>query len=73
LRGQQGFFFPGLHPIAQDDQADSHDASPSVNRQSAAERGQNDAGINGMAEVSVGPSTDEPVVLFEKRRSMDLR
>jgi len=65
LRGQQGFFFPRLHPIAQDDQADSRDASPSVNRQSSADRGQIDSGINGMPEMSVGASTDELVVLFE--------
>jgi len=65
LRGQHGFFFPRLHPIAQDDQADSRDASPSVNRQSSAHRGQIDSGINGMPEMSVGPSTDELVVLLE--------
>ena len=65
LGGQHGFFFPRLDPIAQDDQADSHDASPFVNRQSAADRRQIESGINGMPEMSVGTSADELVVLFE--------
>ncbi len=65
LRGQHGFLFPCLHPIAQDDQADPCDASPSVNRLSSAQRGQIESGIYGMPEMSVGPSADELVVLFE--------
>jgi hypothetical protein len=65
LRSEYGFFFPRLHPIAQDDQADSRDAMPFVNRQGSADRGENDSGIKGMAEMSVGASTDQLVVLFE--------
>ena len=65
LRGQHGFFFPRLHPIAQDDQGDSRDASPLIDRQHSADRGEIDSGINGMPEMSVGPSTDELMVLFE--------
>src|SRR5260370_1291763 len=40
LRGQHGFFFPRLDPIAQDDQANSHDASARVNRHISLDRGQ---------------------------------
>src|SRR5260370_10473314 len=69
LRGQHGFFFPRLDPIAQDDQANSHDASPLVNRQSSTDRGQIDSGINGMPKTSVGPSANELVVLFESHSS----
>ncbi len=65
LRGQHGFFFPRPHPIAQDDQADSRDASPFVNGQSSGDRGQIDSGINGMPEMSVGSGADEFVILFE--------
>ena len=65
LRGQHGFLFPRLDPIAQDDQANSCNASPLVNRQSSTDRGQIDSGVNRMPEMSVGPSTDELVVLFE--------
>ncbi len=69
LRGQHGFFFPRLDPIAQDDQANSHDASPLVNRQSSTDRGQIDSGINGMSKTSVGPSANELVALFESDSS----
>jgi len=69
LRGQHGFFFPCFNPIAQDDEADSRDASPLVNRQSSADRGQIDSGINGMPEMSVRPGADELMVLFESDSS----
>ncbi len=65
LRGQHGFFLPRLDPVAHDDQDDSRDASPLVNRQSSADRGEIDSGINGMPKMSVGPCADELVVLFE--------
>src|ERR1700737_709175 len=69
LRGQHAFFFPRLYPKTQDDQANSHDASPLVNRQSSTDRGQIDSGINGMSKASVGPSANELVVLFESDSS----
>jgi len=65
LCGQHGFFFPCFDPIAQDDEANSRDASPLVNGQSSAHRGQSDSGINRMPEMSVGPGADELVFLFE--------
>src|SRR5271157_3040779 len=65
LRGQHGFFFPRFDAIAEDDQGNSGDASPVVNRQRSADCGQIDSGINGMPEISVGPGADELVVLFE--------
>ena len=65
LGAQHGFFFPRFDPIPQDDAADSHDASPLVNCQSSTHRGQIDSGINGMAEISVGPRADQFVVFFE--------
>jgi len=66
LLGQHGLFLPRLDPIAQDDQGDSRDASPLIDRQHSADRGEIDSGINGMPEMSVGPSADELVVLFER-------
>ena len=65
LRGQHGFFFPRFDPIAEDDQGNSGDTAPVVNRQPTADCGQIDSGINGMPEISVGPAADELVVLFE--------
>ena len=65
LGGQHRFFFPCLDPIAEDDQANSGDASPAVNRQRSADCGQIDSGINGMPEISVGPAADELVVFFQ--------
>jgi uncharacterized protein (DUF1697 family) len=38
LRGQHGFFLPRFDPIAQDDQANPHEASPLINRQRSADR-----------------------------------
>ena len=61
LPGQHGFFFPCLDPIAQDDQADSGDGSPAVNRERSADCGQIDSRIDGMAEIRVGPGADELV------------
>ena len=65
LGGQHGFLFSGLDPIAEEDQGDSRDTSPLVNRQSSADCSQVESGINGMPEVSVGPSADQLVVFFE--------
>src|SRR5580704_16745656 len=69
LSAQHGFFFPGFNPIAQDHEDDCHHASPLVNRQSSADRGQIESGINGMPEMCVRPSADELVVLFESDSS----
>lgn len=65
LRGEHGFFLPSFDPVAENDQSDSDDASPAVDRQRSADGSQIDSGINRMAEISVGAGADEFVVLFE--------
>ena len=65
LRGQHGFFLSRLEPIAEDDEGNPHDASPLVNRQGSAKRGQIDAGVNGMPETSIWSGAYELMVFFK--------
>ena len=40
LLGEDGFFFSGFDPIAEDDEGDSGDAAPAIDRQGSADGGQ---------------------------------
>lgn len=40
LLGEDRFFFPGFDPIAEDDEDNSGDAAPAVDRQASADGGQ---------------------------------
>ena len=63
--GEYGFFFSGFDPIAEDDEGNSGDAAPAVNRQDSADGSQIESGIDGMPEIGVGAGADELVIFFE--------
>jgi len=65
LLGEDGFFFSGFDPIAEDDEYDSGETAPAVNGQDSADGGQIESGINGMPEMGVGAGADELVIFFE--------
>ena len=66
LLGEHCFFLPRFETIPSHHQAESQDASPLADHQGRANRRQNQAGIDGMAQASIGAGADELVVLFDR-------
>ena len=65
LLAEHGFFFPAFDPISGQHQAYTEDTSPLVDDEGRAYRRQNQAGVDGVPQMSVGTSADELVVFLD--------